>query len=130
MNACICVMRIGDDKNNRTSPSLVVLPTTFSKSGKSWFWVALILKESWSTLIYNFCRPFQIFYCISFIMLVCTALYRLIVCRREGQEDLIDVFRTLSNIQDGAFCKNSHWLSATHYFCKTLHLWCLRFWRL
>ena len=32
------------------------------------------------------------------------------------------VFRTQSNIYDGAFCENSLRLSAVNYFDKTLHL--------
>ena len=34
------------------------------------------------------------------------------------------VSRTLSNIEDGAFCENSKWLKAINYFRKTLHLRC------
>ena len=32
------------------------------------------------------------------------------------------IFRTLSNIQEGAFYRNSEWLFVLDYFCKKLHL--------
>ena len=39
------------------------------------------------------------------------------------------VFKTLSNIHDGAFCENSSQLNTVNYFRKTFHLRCLpRFW--
>ena len=32
------------------------------------------------------------------------------------------IFRTLPNVHDGAFCKNSQWLLAVNYFWKTFTL--------
>ena len=38
-------------------------------------------------------------------------------------------FRILTNIWNGAFCKNSQKLKAVHYFCKDPYLVCLtKFW--
>ena len=34
--------------------------------------------------------------------------------------------RILPNIEDEAFCKNNRKLKAVHYFCKNLHLGCLK----
>ena len=34
-------------------------------------------------------------------------------------------FRIPSNIRDGIFAKNSYWIYAVNYFCKSLHLRCL-----
>ena len=34
--------------------------------------------------------------------------------------------KILSNIYEGAFCKNSQKRKAVHYFCKKLHLGCLK----
>ena len=36
----------------------------------------------------------------------------------------IGLFRTESNIYDGAFCESSYRLKAANYFCKTLHQSC------
>ena len=33
--------------------------------------------------------------------------------------------RILSNIEGGAFCKNSQTRKVVHYFCKNIHLGCL-----
>ena len=48
-------------------------------------------------------------------------------CNRSfpRRKDIIGVFRTLSNIWDGAFCQNSERPNTVNYFCKTLHLRCL-----
>ena len=35
------------------------------------------------------------------------------------------LFRNLSNILDGVFCKNSERLSPINYFCRKLHIKCL-----
>ena len=35
------------------------------------------------------------------------------------------VFRTLSNIKNGAFCENNSWLLCVNCFCITLYLRCL-----
>ena len=44
---------------------------------------------------------------------------------RQGLMLLRGLCRTHSNIENGAFCKNSWKLKAVNYFCKKLHLRCL-----
>ena len=43
-------------------------------------------------------------------------------CLISSYSNSRDVFRTQSNIYDGAFCENSYRLSAVNYFHEKLHL--------
>ena len=67
---------------------------------------------------------FVIYYLqLLFIHLVLVCLIRSINCRSMGHRRAI--YKTLWNISHGAFCENSWWLKAIHYFRKTLQLRCL-----
>ena len=62
----------------------------------------------------------------------CDWIYNnLLITRRGDCDELGDrgVFRTLSNIWDGAHCEKNWRLKAVKYFCKRFHFICLtRFW--
>ena len=74
-------------------------------------------------IIISFCSNiYVIFLRLLYLFIAIHSTAEILCFNLLEDASLTVAFRTLSMIQDGAFCKNDYSLSDVNYFCKTLHL--------